>query len=64
MVLETINSLYRFMGWKSLFVHEILYLLNLKSNPDRTYKGDDFFYITSYPHEKNVFEDVPNKVPS
>ena len=53
-----------FMGWKSALAQEILYLLNLKYNPNKSYKGDGFFYIVLYPHEMKVFEDVLNKVPS
>ena len=42
-VLAAIKSFYTFMGQKSRFVQVSLYLLNLKSNPDRVSKGDGFF---------------------
>ena len=52
--LVAIKSLYRFMGWKAPFVQKILYLFNLKSNPDRVFRGEEFFYLALYP-ERGIF---------
>ena len=63
-MLAALKSLYTYMGWKSSLCHEILYLFNLKSNLNRTSKGDKFFYIAPYLLERKDFDYFPNKLPS
>ena len=62
-VLSALRSLYHEMGWKGPSPQEILYLFCLKSNPSRARGGDGFYYLSSYPKEKKVFEDLPNHPP-
>ena len=62
-VLSALRSLYHEMGWIGPSPQEILYLFCLKSNPSRARGGDGFYYLSSYPKETKVFEDLPNHPP-
>ena len=62
-VLSALRSLFHELGWIGPSPQEILYLFCLKSNPSRARGGDGFYYLSSYPKETKIFEDLPNHPP-
>lgn len=57
-VLATLKSMYHLQGWEGPSPQEICYLLALKRSPKEN-KG--FYYLASWPQEKRLIEDMPNK---
>ena len=62
-VLSALRSLNHELKWAGPSPEEFLYLFCLKSNPSRARGEDDFYYLSSYPTEKKIFEDLPNHPP-
>lgn len=63
-MLAVLKSMYQFQGWGVPTPEEILYMLILKKNPPRSHNREHFYYLASWPREKKIFEDVPNKPPN
>lgn len=60
-ILTGLKSLYHLREWGEPSPEEIGYLLSLKKNPPGSHGGEEFYYLASWPQEKKLFEDVPNK---
>ena len=60
---SALKSIYNELKWEGPTPEEILYLFCLKSNPSRARGGDGFYYLSSYPKETKIFEDLPNHPP-
>ena len=63
-ILAALKSLYCLREWGEPSPEEISYLLSLKRNPPGSHGGEGFYYLASWPQEKKLFEDVPNKPPN
>ena len=57
-VLAALKSMYHLQGWEGPSPQEICYLLALKRSPK---ENEGFYYLASWPQEKRLIEDMPNK---
>ena len=57
-VLAALKSMYHLQGWEGPSPAEICYLLALKRSPK---ENEGFYYLASWPQEKHLIEDMPNK---
>ena len=60
-ILAALKYLYHLHEWGEPSPEEIFYLLSLKKNPLRAHGGEGFYYLASWPQEKRLFKDMPNK---
>ena len=63
-IISALKSMYQLQGWGEPSPEEICYLLTVKKNPPGAHGGEGFYYLASWPQEKRLFEDVPNKPPN